>query len=352
MSAKPLVEAIPDSASPGSADIRVGNVKFWLDRQLFQGELDLAAKKRLFSRSVDRVVLELSAYCNRRCTFCPNTAGTRIGRDSLRSGMSFELLDSIVGSLAEIEYDRLMLLHLYNEPLADPALAQKIALIRSRLPKPKLHLNTNGDYLTAELLKDLVEAGLSSLAVSLYGPNHGEYVESYLRASFRRIFEIVGAKGQIIRRGQGELASYISFDHQGHKFPITVFAKDFNTNGYDRGKSVQTGSFTARLTPCASVFNELVVSWDGTVVPCCNVHPHHGPHKQYTIGKVSAENRIFDVFHSETMRQWRAGLATFSPCLSPCDTCTRSDYPSAAEDEMETFNRVVERLMGATEPVA
>ena len=173
-------------------DFKVDGYPFQAEQNSFDGKLDYEGEKSVFKRAVSRIVIETSSYCNRRCKFCPNESGLRIGSDFLKKTMSTEMLSEICDALSSIDYDKTILLHLYNEPTADPGLSDKVRLIREKLPATKISFNSNGDYLTRQMLRELLDAGLSSLSVSLYGPNHGEYDTDYLSNSFNRIFEIVG----------------------------------------------------------------------------------------------------------------------------------------------------------------
>src|SRR5581483_9454318 len=74
--------------------------------------LDAAGKRVLFKRNVELVEVEPHAYCNRTCSFCPN---------------------SIIDRLTVTE-----------------------------------HIDSNGDYLTSEALARLAAAGLSILRISVY----------------------------------------------------------------------------------------------------------------------------------------------------------------------------------------
>ncbi len=59
--------------------------------------------------------------------------------------------------------------HQYNEPLLDPRLFEFIRRARATLPQATIELVTNGFGLNEQLIKELAEAGASSLHVSLYG---------------------------------------------------------------------------------------------------------------------------------------------------------------------------------------
>ncbi len=353
MSAHPCsIEATPDADGGDGAQLaRFGDASFRFSPRSFAGTLDGDEKKRLFKAFVTRVLLEVSSYCNRQCSFCPNASGLRLSKEEKGNGIDPALLADILKALQSIDYDRDIVLHLYNEPMADPALADKVAVIAKALPKATIWFNTNGDYLTRERLAALAEAGLSHLNVSLYGPNHGDFDVDYLTSAFDRIFNAVGARAKIRRPNEYDIRTRVVFEHDGRTLPITIFASDFNEIGYDRGKSVETGERAARTSPCPAVFSEFNIAWDGTVVPCCNVHPHEPDHRSYVIGAVARGEDMFDLYHSATLRGWRRSLARFGSFQPPCDTCTRLNFPALADTpEAAAFNDAMSRALPAQAP--
>lgn len=307
---------------------------FQADHALFREGLGLQEQKQVFKRSVDRIVIETSSYCNRRCVFCPNKEGMRIGAELLRKSMSKEFLGDICDALASVDYDRTILLHLYNEPTADPELSSKVRIIRDRLPKVQISFNSNGDYLTRDMLEDLSEAGLSSMSVSLYGPNQGEYDTSYLKRSFDRIFKVVGRESEVESANDAELKAVTHFEHAGRRMTISVFAVDFNKVGYDRAQSVGTELDVVRSSPCPAPFAELNIAWDGLVVPCCNIHPDHAEQSGLSCGRIENGEDIFRIFSSDEMRAWRRSMAFYGEFENPCASCTRLNEPKAKDSEI------------------
>jgi hypothetical protein len=48
---------------------------------------DREAAKRYFASTVGRVEIETHSYCNRRCSYCPNGVGDRLGRLAVSAGL-------------------------------------------------------------------------------------------------------------------------------------------------------------------------------------------------------------------------------------------------------------------------
>ena len=76
-----------------------------------------------YKKYVELVCLELSYYCNRTCNYCPIYT---MERSDKNLEISEEVLESIVKSLSEIEYDGRISLNLFNEPLASKNILKNI----------------------------------------------------------------------------------------------------------------------------------------------------------------------------------------------------------------------------------
>lgn len=332
-------------------DVRIAHIRFGVASSHFSGTLTLAEKKVLFKRYVSRITLETSSYCNRVCVFCPNKTGIRRKKEQLDEVLQPDLLGSVLKSLKSIEYDKGIILHLYNEPMADPDLPSKVARIAQSVPNATIWTNTNGDYLTRESLFELMRAGMKKLEISLYGPGDGgDYNKAYLTGAFARIFEIIGQKAPITHDNGQDMRARVVLSEGDRRLQVTIFASNFNEIGYDRGKTVTEVPAWGRSTPCSSVFNEFNMGWDGTVVPCCNIHPNDPQHSAYIIGRVSTGDDIFHLYHSQNLREWRKKLAKFGPSDSPCDTCIRGDFPGLCDTKAANdFNEEIETVLKQSE---
>jgi hypothetical protein len=81
-------------------------------------------KHKIFSASAEPILhldIETTTYCNRRCSYCPNSVFER----SLRKNehlMAPALFRKIVDELADISFKGSLSPHLYGEPLTDSRL--------------------------------------------------------------------------------------------------------------------------------------------------------------------------------------------------------------------------------------
>ena len=90
------------------------------------------------------IEIELFSYCNRTCSFCPNSFIDRLSFNEL---LDINLFKKIIKELKLVDYSNYISFSRYNEPLSyRDILDDRIKYIRKELPKSKLVLNTNGDY--------------------------------------------------------------------------------------------------------------------------------------------------------------------------------------------------------------
>lgn len=292
-----------------------------------------------FARSVQHVVLELSAYCNRRCGFCPNTAGTRLKGETLMPQAIFE---RVIADLASIDYAATIYFHLYNEPLAAPeVLLARMRQARVRLPRSHFSLNTNGDYLTPELLAELESAGLNSLFVSIYGPDHGRWDDDYIRKRVRRVAKILGLTGMPTERPNLEHA----MAGRVGAVALRIAGRNLWSTGYDRGGLVPELR-VARSSPCLAPFTEFLVDHRGYALPCCNVYTDRPDHLAYTVGDLNDPSvDIFTVYAGARLRAWRKGLLAFKPGGDLCGGCSRGNYVALdTADNRAALTQLRERL--------
>jgi radical SAM protein with 4Fe4S-binding SPASM domain len=121
------------------------------------------------------IAIETSEYCNRKCSFCPNSV-----YNQNKNLMTEELLNRIILQLESINYTGTIAFHQYNEPLIDERLDEFIIFTKNILPKASLMISTNGDYLNYERWVNLRRRGLDYAIISQYDGKVNPNIESIL----------------------------------------------------------------------------------------------------------------------------------------------------------------------------
>jgi hypothetical protein len=270
----------------------------------------------LFKMAVVRVIVETSSYCNRRCGYCPNAF---IDRISSKNHMPEPVFAKLLTGLAEIEYKGAIVLHFYNEPLADPTICEKISRASKACPNANISIYSNGDYLDRDYLERLRAAGLTSMVLALHLGNDAQWSDEAIISRLTELAVRIGKTVRVLKFVPGsEIAAKIPDDD----IDIMVHHRDYYESGADRGGLMANIAKQAvPNTPCLSPFTELNVAWDGTIVPCCHVHADAPAHQDYVIGKLDDYPSIFLAYANSALAEWRRSMASPAARQAPCDTC-------------------------------
>lgn len=181
--------------------------------------------------------IEVSSACDNACEYCPCSEQYKYRKvglmdfDTFEAAIKWALYFARKGSQREIN------LFGVGEPTLHPDLVAMVAYARKTLPfKQVLHLNTNGNRMTADLARDLKEAGIDQIDIT--GHNH------YATAKTIRIFQQVGIRFSV---------SY-----------------DFALHPNDWAGQVDWFSADYNLGDCPWISRgQVMVMSDGNIVSCC-----------------------------------------------------------------------------------
>lgn len=294
--------------------------KFVLDPLFFKPVLTEKEMQSLFSDNCESVSIEVNSACNRKCWFCPNSI---LDRHSENNKMSIELFGKIIKELKEIDYSEIITYSFYNEPLLDKDLETKIQYVKSNLPLCKQLISTNGDYLSANRLQSLVDAGLDYLIISVYGKN--DYtIEWDGKVAEEEIKSIVSQTGINISYKR---ASTIVVEWFGKKDNCYIRLQnyDFKKVAHNRGEilpeTLPLKQVKSRSEVCANSFVTFNIFYNGIVTVCGNMREDYERHSEFMIGDIN-KNSIFEIFASEKARNFRKGFINDINRF-PCSTCSR-----------------------------
>ncbi|HEB87627.1 MAG TPA: radical SAM/SPASM domain-containing protein [Gammaproteobacteria bacterium] len=322
-----LDRAESDSDSSLCTNVIFRGEQAYVSKNHFLRQSEAGLKRKLFKNTVRRVAVEIFSYCNRRCYFCPNKAGSRLGDQKfLDKGIFFRILND----LASIDFDGRFGFTQFNEPLSDRIILERIAQARQRIPRATLFIPTNGDYLNRAFLRELYDAGLRWMSISVYGPNHGVFDDEYVRRRTQRISDELELETAVVVDRPGE--TYMVRGHY-QEMKIDLLGRNFDIAGYDRGGLIKEYSVSNRTSPCFFPFLQMNVDWQGNVVPCCNVYADDPDHAKWVIGNLGDGRSIFDHYADSSLVDWRRNLFGFFHDKEPCSSCSRREFPELATDE-------------------
>lgn len=278
---------------------------------------DLETKKRIFKENVCLVEIGIFSYCNRKCWFCPNSV---IDRNSTNILMQEELFLKILNELKDIDYSNGIRLHRYNEPLYDmELLLKRIKQVKEYLPNCKIQINTNGDYLNLEYLKNLKEAGIDSLLISYYYNHLDKNIEFNLpqiKSNMNKLMQKLELNYNIAQENDNSIiikSKYYNVD-------ITYSSINMDILGCDRGGVIDVES-KIRTAPCFHPNMQVSIDYDGIYTLCCNIRSDIVEHKNYLIGNVENDS-LFELFTSNKIIEFRKHLLRENKKFGACEYCS------------------------------
>ncbi|MEQ8247499.1 MAG: radical SAM protein [Pseudomonadales bacterium] len=234
-----------------------------------------AALKRVDSRSLPDVVnAELTNNCNLMCAKCPTYEAGR-GRGYMSRDRFVKILEDI-----RLGRDQVASMGLSGggEAILHPEVFDFIALARDVPNLAGVHAATNALGLTPEAGRSLLEAGLTSLKISL-DTNDPKLFLRYNRVDgYEQVVENISRFFEIRKAGDYQCRAELK---------VTLYKKDEAFMREMREKwepIVGTVRFTGmhnwlglrganpkmiRTTPCQIPWNEVQILWDGQITLCC-----------------------------------------------------------------------------------
>jgi radical SAM protein with 4Fe4S-binding SPASM domain len=298
--------------------------------------------QQLFKDTVQNIEIAISSFCNRKCTYCPNSL---YDRHSKREYMADSLFDALLKQLSEINYKGRIALHRYNEPLADPDYALKrISQIKNALPNSQIWIYTNGDYLTPSLIEKLEKSGVHQLLVTSHAlPKDKEFniVRNRMLSRLKKL-KLSFLDHELSSDKTENWVTINSNEKMQHSWrAINFYSNDSlgNLKMSDRGESLNVNNEYSRNSPCVIPFTEMQIEWDGTILPCCNIHSDVPEHQSYVLGKFTENTNIFSIYTNQSFVKWRKTLFDFGPKEKPCKTCN-FDSGSLPQEMIPTVKHI------------
>ena len=237
----------------------------------------------------EAIEIETLTACNRRCTYCPNFRFER-GLVKNKKYMEESLFKKIIDELSDIGFRGRVSPHFYGEPLMDERLCDLLAYVHDKIPAAEIAIFTNGDFLTPEYYKRLVDAGVRCFVIT----EHGEQMPRAVRATFA------------YRKEHGG---------QGVEFTYRKYTADTPLD--NRGGLVEHDLYIRRDS-CYNPSREVIVDHAGNVVLCCNDY-----FSSVSFGNLRNQ-RLLDVWFSEDMKRIRQETKEGVFNLDICKTCVNN----------------------------
>ncbi len=316
-----------------------------LPSQLLDDTLPIEQVRNLFARFVDQVEIENHNFCNRICWFCPNSFIDR--RSELRR-MNDRVFDKIVGALRDIDYDGHLTWSRYHEALADNSIFDRISVARQALPRAKLVVISNGDYMDRSTLPRLEDVGVDRLILDLYLPDGKEREADAMAKGLRQFRGRTGL--DLVQESETD------FRIKGTRLKATLEIPCFSKNEVStRGGLVQVPKLETyrRRSVCLAPVRHVVIDYNGRGMICCQTRSDATAHKNAIIGDMNQPGYgLFELYRDlgAARRALLSGGEKSGVCRS-CDVrddgpdrLARREWIARAADAIPGASRLMERM--------
>lgn len=297
-------------------------------------------KKAVISGLPMAVAFEPTTSCNLRCPECPS--GLR--SFSRPTGMlSDELFRKTIDELA----DSLLYLTFYfqGEPYLHPQFLEMVQYATQR--NIYTATSTNAHYLTEAAARKTIESGLDRLIISLDGTTQDTYEQYRVGGKIEKVIEgtknIIRLKKELNSQTPHVIFQFLVVKPNEHQIEeVNALAKALGVNEV-RFKTAQIYNFEngsplipsidkySRYTPeingkfsiknkfinhCWKMWHSCVITWDGTVVPCC--FDKDAEHPMGSLQEIS----FSILWKSASYRTFRQSLLRSRSEIEMCKNCT------------------------------
>lgn len=270
---------------------------------------DKELQKRVLKDNLLLVEIEIASFCNRTCWFCPNSS---IDRKSASVELPEEVFVKLIDNLAQINYDKDLNFHRFNEPLADmELLLKRVSQARAKLPKARFTIFSNGDYINKQKLEELRNAGVNSMLISYYYGREKSYdKECVILPAMEKMRQKLGLAYKVVEDSSQQYC--VLFDYKDMEIYYRVWNPQ--TSGQSRGGAIELMKRTRKVdSGCFQGAMNFYVDYNGLVMPCCHTRSDVAEHRDFIVGDCNKQD-MFEIFFSPSFARLRAELLTSNPC--------------------------------------
>lgn len=265
--------------------------------------IEMTNKKR-FKRNIRIVEFEPHSYCNRKCWFCPNSFIDRTGPVKF---LDRKIYVQILKDLASIDYSEAFFFAGWCEPFSQPNFLDRVKEASDFVPHAFLVSNSNTDYLTTEIVRQVADNGLSLIRAQLYFDKNEDCTGEVIAGKFARLRDKLPGIKFVKRAGQW-------FALVDGKMVIHVQSKNFKEVGTNRC-DIEVRKIGKRYHTCYEGIQYFGVNFNGQAVPCCHIRSDYPAHEKYLLGQVTDKpGRIFELYRGVILPEQEY----------PCNACSHN----------------------------
>ena len=248
--------------------------------------------------------------------------------------MKFELFRKIVHDMQEFNQPfKMAHLNGFGEPLINPYLADFIRMLKEKTVAEKVSITTNASLLNKEKSRELINAGLDKIHISIYALNDEGYMKfSNAKISFTMLYENIQYLYSI--KGKCHIHTKIAgdyFSEEEKAFFLDKFSNVSDTIHIDHaidnwpGLDIMKGNvhmYSESLGGekiCPMPFYQMVIHSNGKVSPCCVEYQ-----QKLIIGDINTHS-LKDIWNGVAVQNLRKNI--LADTIEENSVCTYCRYP-------------------------
>lgn len=326
--------------------------------------LSILTRPKIVWMQPSRLQIEIITRCNLACIMCPRTVGLKQVHKNTSRDVWFQQMgiDQFRAIVQRFPHAQIVSLHGIGEPLMHPHIYEMVE-IGAQLGM-QVGFTTNGTLLSEPACTRLLDAGIANLIISLDGATAATYEAIRVHARFdtiitniRTLMEIRYARHQtkpkvtlamvVSRRNSRETSFLVKLAHTlgvddvllspvlpaepgaellmcsttewteaTQEARAAAYSLGIRLHVRGGGESVSGGPKSTKMTHrCLAPWFETVVTLNGDVMPCCNIH-----HPVFSMGN-TFDKEFIKIWNGEKYRSFRTELRNRNHTPEPCQWC-------------------------------
>jgi hypothetical protein len=296
---------------------------------------DRTLAREAFRQAVRWIEIETSSQCNRRCAYCPNSKFDRISNNDF---LDMAVYEKMIGELTEIDYDGDLKFVGNNEFFMHSDNRRYVEYARAHLPRARMILFSNGDYLKRDDLEWASANGVEQLIVTLHpGPTkHYDDLEVLRRINLFQTQVNMPLQLRSFKQGKG-----LHFIGTAGRTIVMAGLSDLEVSGHNWTGLLPGGEANVRSDPCTYPIRQFVVNYLGDIFMCCIAFKDRSPENEAMgaiTGNLRGHDSVFQAYTSPGLAAWRRSLFNNQVKADPCKTCSgHADYAEAGARQLADY---------------
>jgi radical SAM protein with 4Fe4S-binding SPASM domain len=297
-------------------------------------------KKSAISGLPMAVAFEPTTSCNLRCPECPSGLRSFTRPTGMLSEELFrKTIDELENSLLYLTF------YFQGEPYLHPQFLEMVQYAAKR--KIYTATSTNAHYLTENFARKTIESGLDRLIISLDGTTQETYQQYRIGGKIEKVIEgtknVIRLKKEMKSKTPHVIFQFLVVKPNEHQIEeVKALANELGVDEvrfktaqiydyedgspliptidrYSRYVPQENGKFSIKnkfVDHCWKMWHSCVITWDGTVVPCC-----FDKDAEYPMGNLQ-ETSFTNLWQSNSYNTFRQSLIRSRSEIEMCKNCT------------------------------